>query len=304
MKFTQAIPITEIANRIGATIIGNKDLKATGINEIHKVEVGDITFSDLPKYFRKALNSAATIIILNQPTDCPLGKALLICDNPFEAYDGLVKSQRPFRPLSEQQHPSAYIHPSAVIEPGVYIAPNVRIGAYTYIQSNVYIGEYTTIGEHVRIHANTTIGTDAFYFQRLPKGYKKWRSGGQVIIEDEVDIGAGCTISKGVSGATVIGRGTKLDCQVHVGHGAVIGAYCLIAGQVGIGGKTILEDEVVLYGQVGVAQKIRIGKGAVVAAKSGVSKSLEGGKTYFGIPAEEIREHHKRLAVIRRLAKE
>lgn len=122
-----------------------------------------------------------------------------------------------------------------------------------------------------------------------------------MVIEDHVEIGAGCTINKGVSGDTVIGEGTKLDCQVHVGHGAVIGKNCLIAGQVGIGGKTTIEDDVVLYGQVGVVQAVRIGKGAIVSAGAGVSKDLEGGKTYFGSPAEESGVRYRELAALRHL---
>ena len=170
------------------------------------------------------------------------------------------------------------------------------------MQANVFIGDHTILGKNVNIQAGAIIGTDAFYFKKSPEGFKKWRSGGRVIIGDEVEIGAGCTINKGVSGDTVIGAGSKLDCQVHVGHGAVLGKNCLIAGQVGIGGKCILEDGVVLNGQVGIAHGIRIGKGAMVAAKSGVSKDLEGGKTYFGIPAAEIFTKQRELAALRQLA--
>lgn len=301
MKFLQPIPVKEIARKIGATLIGDDTLLASGINEIHKVEPGDIMFVDNQKYFKKALDSAATIIILNEKTDCPPGKALLVCENPFEAYDGLVREFRPFRPLSETISESAFIHPSAVIEPGVIIGQQVVIGRNCYLQANAYIGDFTHIGSHVTIQAGAIIGTDAFYFQKNPDGFKKWRSGGRVVIEDHVDIGAGCTINRGVSGDTVIGEGTKIDCQVHIGHGAVIGKNCLIAGQVGIGGKAVLEDNVVLYGQVGVAARVRIGKGAVVSAKSGVSKNLEGGKAYFGIPAEEIRLRQRQLAALRQL---
>ncbi len=302
MKFPQPISIKEIAQKIGASqIIGNDSLLATGINEIHKVGPGDITFSDVQKYFKKSLNSAATIIILNKEAECPEGKAILICDQPFEAYNGLVKEFRPFSPLSKTISDSALIHASAIIEPNAVIGNHVRIGKNCYIQANVYIGDYTIIGDHVTIQAGTTIGTDAFYFNRKDGGYKKWRSGGRVVIEDHVDIGANCTINRGVSGDTRIGEGSKLDCQIHIGHGAVIGKNCLIAGQVGIGGKSILEDRVVLYGQVGVAQNVRIGEGAVVSAKAGVSKSLEGGKAYFGIPAAEIREKHRELAALRHL---
>ncbi|MBK8562557.1 MAG: UDP-3-O-(3-hydroxymyristoyl)glucosamine N-acyltransferase [Saprospiraceae bacterium] len=301
MKFPHPIPILDIALKTGATIIGDDSLLATGINEIHKVQPGDITFVDNRKYFRKALESAASFVFLNETVDCPAGKVLLRCNNPFEAYDSIVREHRPFRPLSASISESASIHPSSVIEPGVVIGHHVVIGRNCYIQANAYIGDYTQIGHHVNIQAGVIIGTDAFYFQKNADGFKKWRSGGRVVIQDHVDIGAGSTINKGVSGDTVIGEGSKLDCQVHVGHGAVIGKRCLLAGQVGVGGKAILEDGVVLYGQVGVAARVRIGAGAVVSAKSGVSKDLEGGKAYFGIPAEEIRVRQRELAALRQL---
>jgi UDP-3-O-[3-hydroxymyristoyl] glucosamine N-acyltransferase len=302
MKFPAPIPVKEIAQKIKAEIIGDETLLALGINEIHKVEKGDITFADMPKYFTRSLKSKASIILLNKKTDCPKGKALLLCDSPFEAYNQLVREHRPFQPLTSSISETASIHPSAIIEPGVVIGHQVRIGAYCYIQANVVIAEHTFIGNKVTIQAGTVIGTDAFYFKKQADGcYKKWRSGGRVIIEDEVEIGANCTVNKGVSGDTVIGKGSKLDCQVHVGHGAVIGKNCLIAGQVGIGGKTILADGVVVNGQAGLAQKIRIGKGATIGAKSGVSKDLPGGKIYFGYPAAEMRTKQRELAALRHL---
>ncbi|MBL7796919.1 MAG: UDP-3-O-(3-hydroxymyristoyl)glucosamine N-acyltransferase [Saprospiraceae bacterium] len=302
MKFPQPIPVRQLADRFNAQLLGEASLLATGINEIHKVEPGDIAFSDAPKYFQKTLDSAATIILLNAPAECPLGKAILVVEKPFEVYDTLIREHRPFEPSVSPISHKAQIHPTAILEPGVVVAANVSIGAHSYIQANTYIGEYTTIGEHVTIGPNTIIGSDAFYFKKHPDGsYQKWCSGGRVIIEDHVDIGAGCTINKGVSGDTIIGAGSKLDCQIHIGHGVVIGKNCLMAAQVGIGGKTIIEDNVVLYGQVGIVQAVRIGKGAVVLAGSGVSKSLEGGKTYFGSPAEEMREKYRELAAARQL---
>jgi UDP-3-O-[3-hydroxymyristoyl] glucosamine N-acyltransferase len=302
MIFPQPISVREIAEKFGAQIIGDDALSATGINEIHKVQPGDIAFSDAPKYFEKTLKSAATVILLNAAAECPPGKAILVVDDPFGVYDALIRTYRPFDPLRFPISPLAIIHPTAIIEPGVVIASNVTIGAHAYIQANTYIGAYTEIGQHVQISANCVIGSDAFYFKKRPDGsYHKWRSGGRVIIEDHVDIGAGCTINKGVSGDTIIGEGSKLDCQIHIGHGVVVGKNCLFAAQVGIGGKTVVEDNVVLYGQVGIAQALHIGKNAVVLAKSGVSKSLEAGKTYFGIPAEEVREKYKELAALRQL---
>lgn len=302
MQFPQPIPVRELARRFNAQVLGDETLSATGINEIHKVQPGDIAFSDAPKYFAKTLESAATVILLNQPAECPPGKAILVVDNPFEVYDSLVREHRPLRPLTAQVSPEAEIHPTAVIEAGVVIAPDVRIGAHCHIYANAYLGEHTILGEHVVVGPGAIIGSDAFYFKKMPDGsLRKWRSGGRVILENHVDIGAGCTVNKGVSGDTVVGEGSKLDCQVHLGHGVVVGKNCLLMAQVGVGGKTVIEDGVTLYGQVGVAQAIRIGAGAVVLATSGVSKSLEGGKTYFGAPAEEVREKYRELAALRQL---
>jgi UDP-3-O-[3-hydroxymyristoyl] glucosamine N-acyltransferase len=303
MKFPQPIPVRALAERFGAQLLGDPTLEATGINEIHKVEPGDVAFSDVKKYFDKTLRSAATVLLLNEAVECPPGKAILVVERPFDAYDALVREFRPHEPLTTSVSYRARIHPTAVLEPGVIVAPDAVIGAHSYIQANAYIGEHTVIGEHVTIGPGTIIGSDAFYFKKQPDGaYIKWRSGGRVVIEDRVDIGAGCTINRGVSGDTIIGAGSKLDCLIHVGHGAVIGRNCLFAAQVGIGGKTVIGDNVVLYGQVGVAHALTIGDGAVVLAKSGVARSLEGGKTYFGAPAEEFRQKVRELATLRQLA--
>ncbi len=300
MDFLQPIPVTDLAQELNAKLIGNQNNIATGINEIHKVRKGDITFSDVAKYFEKALHSEATIILLPSEAPCPEGKTILVCEKPFDAYNNLVKRHRPFQPIL-QPISSSNIHPTAIIEPGVVIADNVEIGENSYIQANVFIGEYTKIGKNVVIQSGAIIGTDAFYFKKEAGTYRPWRSGGRVVLEDDVQIGAGCTINKGVSGDTIIGQGSKLDCQIHIGHGVVVGKNCLFAAQVGIGGKTIIGNNVVLYGQVGVAQNVEIGDGAIVLAKSGISKSLEGGKTYFGIPAEEVKVKYKELAALRRL---
>jgi UDP-3-O-[3-hydroxymyristoyl] glucosamine N-acyltransferase len=301
MHFRQPIPVREIARRIDATIIGDPEFLCTGLNEIHKVTPGDILFVDVAKYFDKAFRSAASVIILNEAVEPPPGKTLLVVDHPFEAYDLLTRTFKPFTPLSATIDPSADIHPSSVIEPNVIIGPAVRIGRECYIQAGAIIHSNTLIGNHVRIQAGAIIGTDAFYFKRYPDRHAKWHTAGRVILEDHVDIGAGTTVNRGVSGDTIIGEGSKVDCQVHIGHGAVIGKRCIIAGQVGIGGKAIIGDGVVLYGQVGVAHAVRIGDNATVLASSGVSKDLEGGKTYFGAPAGEVREKLKELATLRQI---
>ncbi len=302
MKLPQALRLADIAQLIQAEIVGDPDFMVTGLNEIHKVESGDITFSDLPKYFKVSLDSAASVVILNEHVACPPGKHLLLHNSPFQAYDALVRHFTPFQPLQGGIiAATATIDPTAIIEPGAIIGHHAKIGAYTHIQGGAYIGNDTVIGDYVNVQAGALVGTDAFYYKRTPEKYIKWTTGGRVVIENHVEIGAGCTINRCVSGETFIGEGTKLDSLIHIGHGAVVGRHCLFAAQVGIGGNTIIEDHVVLYGQVGVAQNLRIGKGAVVLAKSGVSKDLEGDKVYFGIPASEAKEKYRELAALRML---
>ncbi|MCB0668403.1 MAG: UDP-3-O-(3-hydroxymyristoyl)glucosamine N-acyltransferase [Saprospiraceae bacterium] len=301
MRFKTPISVKLLAREIGAKIIGNADLWAHGINEIHKVQPGDITFVDIEKYYNKSLRSNATIILINKEVECPEDKCLLVVANPFKVYNDLVLKHRPFRPLSESISPSAQIHPTAIIEPQVIIGDEVSIGANTYIQGHCYIGSHTTIGNEVMIQAGTVIGTDAFYFKQWPDHLEKWHSGGEVIIEDRVFIGASCTINKGVSGATVIGEGTKLDSQVHIGHGVVLGKNCLLAGQVGVGGKTIVGDRVKVYGQAGIANNLEIGSDSIILAKAGVLRSLEGGKSYFGVPAEEARKKFMQIVAVKKL---
>ena len=301
MNFDQPIPIKEIASKYKLKVIGNTSLLATGINEIHKVRSGDITFVDYEKYYSKSLNSSATIIIIDKEVECPEGKALMVCDNPFLVYDDIIRSHRPFIPLTSQIHPSAEIDPTANIEPNVIIGPHVQIGAKSYIQAGAIIHEHCIIGDQVIIQSGAIIGTDAFYFQKKEGQYKKWRSGGRVLIKDAADIGPGCTINRGVSGDTIIGEGTKLDSQVHIGHGVVIGKNCLIAAQTGIAGKSSVGDNCVVYGQVGIAQDAHVGDGAILLAKSGVSKNIPGGKTYYGVPVDEVRTMYKQLAALRQL---
>jgi len=304
MKFDEPIPVTTIAAWTKCEIRGDESIMALGINEIHKVEPGDITFVDLDKYYNRSINSNASIIIIDKLMDPPAGKALLLSSHPFQAYNSIVDRFRPFTPLTADIDPSAEIHPTAVLEPNVVIGPHVKIGANSHIQANTYIGSYTEIGERVSIQPNSIIGSDAFYFKRYPTHFDQWTSCGRVIIHDDVVIGAGCTVDKGVSGDTIVGEGTKFDCQIHIGHGAVIGKHCLFAAQVGIGGKTIIGDHVILYGQVGIAQNLVLENNIIVLAKSGVSKNLESGKTYFGYPAEEVKDKFKQLAALRRLSRE
>lgn len=299
MKFPQPLSLSTVASLIGADYVGNPDFEVHGINEIHKVEEGDLVFVDHPKYYDKALQSAATTILINKEVDCPEGKALLISDDPFRDFNTLSQKFRAFEPVAVLPSPSATVGEGTVIQPGVFIGNHVVIGKNCRIHAGVILYDHTYIGDDVEIHANTVIGSDAFYYKKRPEGYDKLLSSGYVHIEDQVEIGASCTIDRGVTGDTRIGFGTKIDNHVHIGHDTVIGKHCLFASQVGIAGCVVIEDRVTIWGQVGITSGITIGEKAIVLAQSGISKSLQGGKTYFGYPAEEARKKYRELASIR-----
>ena len=301
MDLPNPISVQEIANQFGAKIIGDSNLDITGINEIHHVRAGDLTFVDHPKYYKSALASAATVVLIDREAACPIGKALLVVGQPFEVYNALVKRFHPWQPIRFPTSHDAIIGEGTHIEPGAIIGPNVRIGRDCLIQANAYIGEYSELGDRVIVQPGAIIGGDAFYFKKTAEGFVKWRSGGHVVLEDDVEIGPGCTIAKGVSSATRIGAGSKLDAQCQIGHDVKLGKRCLLAAQVGVAGNTTLGDDVVLYGQVGVAQNLHLGDGVTVYAQSGVGTDIAAGKTYFGSPAIEARDAFRDLITLRNL---
>ncbi len=301
MKFPRIHTLQEISEIIGCRYIGPADFPVYGMNEIHVVEPGDIVFVDHPKYYEKALQSAATIVLINKDVDCPEGKALLVSDDPFRDFNKLTVHFRPFQSSSHSVSVSAEIGEGTVIQPNAFVGNYVKIGKNCVIHSNVAIYDYTVIGDNVVIHAGTVLGADAFYYKKRPEGFDQLVSGGRVVIGNDVGIGALCTIDKGVTGDTTIGEGTKLDNQVHVGHDTIIGKKCLIASQTGIAGCVVIEDEVTLWGQVGTTSGITIGAKAVVMGQTGVTKSIAGGKTYFGTPVEESREKLKQMANIKKI---
>lgn len=297
MQLINPILVEEIAAFLGAELIAGAADRILGLNEIHKVQVGDLSFVDHQKYYQKALLSAASVVLINTKlVENPHRKTLLYSNDPFRDYNALVRryTQQPIL-MSQAIHQEAVIGAGTVVQTGAVVG-RAKIGENCLIYPNVVIYDGSIIGDNVVIHANSVIGADAFYFKRRPEGYDKLLSCGRVLIENDVEIGAGCTIDRGVSGDTIIGSGTKIDNHVHIGHGVVVGQNCLFAAQVGIGGKTIIGNNVILWGQVGVSKDLHIGDGAVVLAQSGVAKSLAGGKTYFGSPAEEARQKMKELA--------
>ena len=301
MKFPKAHTLKEISQLIGCDFIGDENFPVLGMNEIHVVGSGDIVFVDHPKYYDKAINSAATIILINKEVECPKGKALLVSDDPFRDFNKLTNHFKPFVASNTHISESAIIGENTIIQPNCFIGHNVIIGKNCVIHSNVSIYDDCIIGDNVNLHSGTVLGANAFYYKKRPEGFDRLLSSGRVVIENHVDIGANCTIDRGVTADTTIGEGSKLDNQIQIGHDTVIGKKCLIASQVGIAGCVVIEDEVTIWGQVGMTSGITIGKKAVISAKSGVSKSLKGGKNYFGIPADDFRKKYKELAAIRQI---
>jgi len=301
MKFPRVHSLKEIAEIIGSEYVGSDDFPVHGMNEIHVVESGDIVFVDHPKYYDKALQSAATIVLINKKVACPDGKALLISDDPFRDFNTLTRHFRPFRSASVSIAESASIGEGTVIQPNVFIGNNVSIGKNCLIHANVAIYDNAVIGDNVTIHSGAVLGADAFYYKKRPEGFDKLLSGGRVVVHNDVCIGALCTIDKGVTADTTIGAGTKIDNQVHIGHDTVIGKKCLIAAQTGIAGCVVIEDEVTIWGQVGIRSGITIESKVEIFAQSGISKTLESGKQYYGTPAQEAREMMKQMAGIRYL---
>lgn len=303
MKLQTPHTVQQLAEMLGCTFKGDPQHLVTGVNEIHMVEPGDLVFVDHPKYYDKALNSAATTILIDKEVDCPEGKALIISPAPFDDYNRLTKHFSPWQPQREMISGDASIHETAFIYPNVFIGKRVKIGANVTIYPGALIYDDTTIEDNVTIGPNTVIGHYAFYYKQKPEGRERMHSCGGVLIRENAEVGALCTIDRGVSAITVIGKGTKLDNQVHVGHDTVIGGNCLLAANVGLAGCVTIEDNVILWGQVGCASDIVVGEGAVVLAQSGIAKSLKGGNTYFGSPAGEVREKFKEMAAVRQLLK-
>ncbi len=305
MKFPSPVSVQWVADLLGADISGANEGLVTGINEIHRVESGDLCFVDHPKYYNKCLNSAATFIIINTAdVTIPFGKTILVVQDPFEAYLKIVHHFRPYIPSNRLISASSVIGKTSIIMPNVYIGNNVVIGEGCVIHPNVSLLDYTQIGNNVVIQSGSVIGSDAFYYNTKKNRelwYKRMESCGHVVLEDNVEIGAGCTIDRGVTADTRIGAGTKMDNMVHIGHDVVVGKNCLFAAQVAIAGGTTLKDGVTLWGQVGVSKTLTIGNNVTVLAQSGVGMDVEDGKILFGSPAEDAMSKKKELVWVKRI---
>lgn len=321
--------LAEIAERVGAELAPTADLSRP-IHDIAPLsEAGpqDVSFLDNRRYAPELQATAAGACFLRHEfaEKLPKGTDGLFTSQPYHA---LARALLLFYPDAGQPlvyqgqegpiHADAQIEEGASIEPGVVIGPYAKIGSGTVIAAGAVIGygvrigrngyvgpnaciTHSLIGDRVVIHANAGIGQDGFGFAMGPEGHLKVPQIGRVIIQDDVEIGAGSTIDRGALADTIIGEGTKIDNLVQIGHNVRIGRHCVIAGQVGISGSTVLEDFVAIGGQAGCIGHIRIGSGAQIAAGSGVSRSVPPGERWGGIPAKPTAQWSREVAIIKSL---
>jgi UDP-3-O-[3-hydroxymyristoyl] glucosamine N-acyltransferase len=324
--------LKEVAEFVQARLVGDGSVELTGVASIRSASSGDVVFVDEERNLAEAMQSGASAVIAGKFAGQSSTKPLLICDQPrlaFARAAQLLSSPQRYNP---GVHKTAVVHPSAsvandaaveaysVIEEGASVGAGTRIGAGSHIGAGVHIGEDcnlapnvtvypgTRLGNHVIVHAGAVLGSDGFgYVRDSATGcYEKFPQLGRLIIGDDVEIGANSTVDRGALDITRIGRGTKIDNLVHVGHNVQIGEDVVIAAQTGLSGSAVLEDGVIVGGQVGIADHVRIESGAILGAQCGVpTKKIIRGKgiVFWGTPARPIREYLKELAALARLAK-
>ncbi|HET7209862.1 MAG TPA: UDP-3-O-(3-hydroxymyristoyl)glucosamine N-acyltransferase [Terriglobales bacterium] len=326
--------VKEIAQHVGAEVVGDATLALRGIASIASARAADLVFVESEANLKDALQSAAGAIITGSfGRNAESSKPLLICSQPRLAFSRAAELLVETKEQTEGVHPTAVIDPSAKLGAGVsvdahavikrscVIGAGTRIGAGASVAAGVIVGESCSIGANVTIypgarlgnrvivHGGAVLGSDGFGYVRdeTTGKYHKFPQVGRLVIEDDVEIGANSTVDRGALDVTRIRRGTKIDNLVHVGHNVDIGEDVVIAAQTGLSGSAVLEDGVIVGGQVGIADHVRIESGAILGAQCGVptKKIIRGkGVIFWGTPARPIREYLKELAVLVRLAKE
>lgn len=325
--------LREIAEAIRAQLFGDGSVRVKNVASIRSAKPGDLVFAQNEKDLQAAIASPASAVITGEFGVGKMGsKPLLIVQHPKLAFTRAASFIYPAVKHVGAIHPSAVIDPSAkldasvVIEPNVVIGKSVRIGAHSHIAAGSVIGEAVNIGENceiyprvtiysgcaignrVIVHAGAVLGSDGFgYVRDATSGhYEKFPQVGQLVIEDDVEIGANTTIDRGALEVTRIARGAKIDNLVHIGHNCQIGEDVVIAAQTGLSGSIVIEKNVVLGGQVGIGEHARIEEGVMLGGQGGVlpGKILRGkGEAFWGTPAHPLREYLQQLAALGRLAK-
>ena len=317
--------LSEIADRLGLVLQG-QDMEISGVNTLTDAGPTDVSFLANAKYAEQLQGCRAAAIITDKEHALDVPSIALVSANAYLDFARLVqifaKPLGRFTGQSDQSviHPHAVVHPSVEIGPFVYIGEGAHIGEGTRIFPGVHVGEDCRIGQHctiyprvtlmdrtrvgnnVILHAGVVLGSDGFGFAQAGLGLEKFPQIGCVVIEDNVEIGANTTIDRAALGETRIGKGTKIDNQVQIGHNVQVGENSIIVAQVGIAGSARLGKGVVLAGQVGVAGHLTIGDGCRVAAKGGIHSSIKPGTDLGGgMPSIEYKKYLKTVATIPKL---
>ena len=328
--------LREVAAWAGATLAeeAQAETRIADVAALDAAGPGDLTFLDNPRYLPqlKASRAAAVLVQPRHRGEVPPSCAALLTAQPYRAMAETMARLFPsaLRPSSgfdergvsaaAHVHSAARLEAGVIVDPGAVIGPGAEIGAGTVIGANAVIGPNVRIGrdcaigpgatvacalvgDRVTVHGGAHVGQDGFGFALGPRGHLKVPQIGRVIIQDDVEIGAGATIDRGANRDTIIGEGTRIDNLVQIGHNVVIGRHCVIVSQVGISGSCVIDDFVALGGQVGLAGHLHIGAGAQVGAASGVMNDIPAGQRWFGVPAQPAREHFRDIATLRRLSR-
>ncbi len=291
--------VQQLAEIVGGRVVGDGETQIHRIADLEQARKGEIAYLDNEKFLPAALESRASCLIVPKSEDFS-NRTLIVVANPKLAFAQIGAVLYPTR-REPSIHPTAVVAETADVAPTAYIGPNVCIGEYASVgddcvlHPNVVLYDGVTIGNRVILHAGVCIGADGFGYVRHDLGYQKFPQIGTVVIEDEVEMGAYTCVDRAALGRTRIGRGTKLDNMVHVGHNCDIGERVVIAAQTGISGSVVIEDDAVIGGQVGFGDHTRVKKGAVIGSKAGIlpGKIVRPG-VWWGIPVQPL-EKYKRM---------
>jgi UDP-3-O-[3-hydroxymyristoyl] glucosamine N-acyltransferase len=320
------MPLTtaQIAEQVRGELIGDGNLVVTGIAPAESARPGDLTFAEKESYFTAAEQSQAAAILVSGPFTSAK-KPLIRVPNARVSMARLLPIFFPPDTFHGGVHPSAVIDASAQIDSTAYVGPHcvvgpgVRVGARSVLMAGNHVGRdcrigddvslfpnvllypRSQIGHRVAIHGGTVIGSDGYGYVLDEGIHRKVLQLGNVVIHDDVEIGANAAIDRGALGSTIIGQGTKIDNLVHVAHNVVIGRHCLVMGQVGFAGSTRLEDYCVIASQSGISGHLKLGRQATVGAKSGVMRDVPDGQTVLGIPAMPARQTKRQWIAIQQL---
>jgi UDP-3-O-[3-hydroxymyristoyl] glucosamine N-acyltransferase len=317
--------VGEIAAKIRGQVKGDSNTAISGIASADRARAGDLTFAENDKYFSAAESSGASAIIVSATNPASASKVLIQVGNVRVAVAQLLPLFYPLEEHSAGIHPTATVHASAEIDPTAHIGPHCAIGARVRIGAkcvlmggnhlgadckladdvrlfpNVVLYRGTQIGRRVIIHSGTVIGSDGYGYVFDQGRHQKVLQVGNVVIEDDVEIGANAAIDRAAFGSTTIGAGTKIDNLVHVAHNVVMGKHCLVMGQCGFAGSTQLGDYAVIASQSGIAGHLKLGRQSTIGAKSGVMRDVADGETVLGIPAQPHQEMKRQWVSMQRL---